>query len=64
MTLFFALIAIEWHRKVTRPMLKFLKKNAKSLLLAGSLLLNALGASGVIPPVLAKAGAAILEAAR
>lgn len=44
-------------------MLKFLKKNAKSLLLAASLLLNALGGAGVIPPVVAKAGSAVLDAA-
>lgn len=44
-------------------MLKFLKKNAKSLLLAASLLLNALGGAGVIPPVVSAVGNAAIDAA-
>lgn len=44
-------------------MLKFLKKNAKSLLLAASLLLNALGGAGIVPPVVTAVGNAALDAA-
>lgn len=42
----------------------FFKKNGKSLLLVLSLLLNALGGSGVIPPVLSKVGNAAIDAAQ
>lgn len=44
-------------------MFKFLKKHAKTLALVGSLLLNALGGAGVIPPVLANAGSSVLNGA-
>ncbi len=44
-------------------MLKFLKKNAKSIALAVSLLLNALGGTGVIPPVVGKVVGAAVDAA-
>lgn len=44
-------------------MLSFLKKHAKTLVLVGSLLLNALGGAGVIPPVLANAASALLNGA-
>lgn len=40
-------------------MFSFLKKNGKSILLAISLVLNALGGTGVIDPVVAKKGAAV-----
>jgi hypothetical protein len=46
-------------------MLSFLKKHAKTIALVGSLLLNALGGAGVIPPVLADAaGSALSNAAK
>lgn len=35
-------------------MLKFLKKNLKSILLAASLALNVLGGAGIVPPVVGK----------
>jgi hypothetical protein len=41
-------------------MLKFFKKNAKTLALVASLVLNALGGAGVIPPVLAGAASSAL----
>ena len=44
-------------------MLSFLKKHAKTLALVGSLLLNALGGAGVIPPVVANAGSSVLNGA-
>jgi len=44
-------------------MLKFLQKNVKSIALALSLVLNALGGTGVIPPVVGKVVAAGVEAA-
>lgn len=40
-------------------MFSFLKKNGKSILLAISLVLNALGGAGVVPPVVASKGAAV-----
>lgn len=42
-------------------MLKFLKKNAKNLLLVASLVLNALGGAGVIPPVVAEKAGGVVE---
>ena len=44
-------------------MFSFLKKHAKTLALVGSLLLNALGGAGVIPPVLANAAATAVQGA-
>lgn len=41
-------------------MLKFLKRNAKTLALVASLTLNVLGGAGVIPPPLASAVAGLL----
>lgn len=55
-------LLMEIRRKAN--VLQFLKKNAKGLLLAASLLLNVLGGSGVIPPVVAKVGNAAIEAAK
>lgn len=40
----------------------FFKKNGKSILLALSLILNALGGTGVIPPVVGKVGTAVINA--
>lgn len=45
-------------------MLKFLKKNGKSILLALSLVLNALGGAGVVPPVVGKVADAAINAAQ
>ncbi len=44
-------------------MLAFLKKNGKSILFALSLALNALGGSGVIPPIVGKAASTAAELA-
>lgn len=44
-------------------MLKFLKKNGKSILLAISLVLNALGGAGIVPPVVGKVVDAAASAA-
>jgi len=44
-------------------MLKFLKKNGKSILLALSLVLNALGGAGIVPPVVGKVVDAAVNAA-
>ena len=43
-------------------MLNWLKKNSKTLLLVASLVLNALGGTGLVSPPLAKAGAAVVNA--
>jgi hypothetical protein len=45
-------------------MLKFLKKNLKSILLAASLLLNALGGAGIVPPVAVGVGNTVLDLAK
>lgn len=45
-------------------MLSFLKKNGKSILLALSLVLNALGGAGVVPPVVGKVVSAASQAAQ
>jgi hypothetical protein len=39
----------------------WLRKNAKNIALALSLVLNALGGTGVIPPVVAKTGSQIIN---
>lgn len=44
-------------------MLAWLKKNGKSIALVVSLVLNALGGSGVIPPVVGKVATAAVDAA-
>lgn len=44
-------------------MFKFLKRNLKTITLVASLLLNALGGAGVIPPVLANVAASAVNAA-
>jgi hypothetical protein len=44
-------------------MFGWLKKNFKSVLLGISLVLNALGGSGIIPPVVAEKGNVVLDAA-
>lgn len=44
-------------------MFGWLKKNFKSVLLAASLVLNALGGAGVVPPVVQSKGNVILDAA-
>lgn len=42
-------------------MVAFFKKHSKSLLLAASLLLNALGGAGIIPPFIATAASNALS---
>lgn len=45
-------------------MLKFLKKHSKSILLAASLLLNALGGAGIVPPVAVGVGNTVIDLAK
>lgn len=44
-------------------MLSFLRKNKKNLLLVVSLVLNALGGSGLIPPVVASSANSAIHSA-
>lgn len=41
--------------------MSWLKKNLKSILLVASLVLNALGGTGVIPPVVAQHGNTVIR---
>lgn len=43
--------------------MSWFKKNFKNILLAVSVVLNALGGTGVIPPVVAQKGGVVLDAA-
>ena len=43
--------------------MNWLKKNLKNILFAASLVLNALGGTGVIPPVVAQKAGTVLDAA-
>lgn len=42
--------------------MSWLRKNLKSVLLVASLVLNALGGTGVIPPVVAQKGNTVINA--